>query len=223
MKAKISPSVLSADLTRLGEEVKAIEDAGADYVHVDVMDGRFVPNITIGPFVVEAIKRSTDLPLDVHLMIEDPGNYVGDFASAGADILTVHVEATAHLHKTVQSIRASGARPGVSLNPATGLDPLRYIIGDVDLVLVMSVNPGFSGQAFIPSSLEKIREIRKLIDTGGLDVELEVDGGIKVENIKDVAMAGADVFVSGSGIFKTPDYAETISAMRERLSSVEPA
>jgi ribulose-phosphate 3-epimerase len=215
---KISPSILSADFSRLAEELSAIEKAGADYVHVDVMDGRFVPNITIGPVVVQAIKKATSLPLDVHLMIEEPERYVEEFAAAGSSIITVHVEATRHLHKVVQAIKDCGARAGVSMNPATPVNSLTEIIEDVDLVLVMSVNPGFSGQGFIPSSLKKIHAVRSMISERGLQVELEVDGGIKIENIKEAARAGADVFVSGSGVFGSKDYKKTIEAMKSEIA-----
>lgn len=220
---KISPSILSADFTRLAQELKAIEDAGADYVHVDVMDGNFVPNITVGPFIVEAVKRATKLPLDVHLMIERPENFIADFVKAGSSIITVHVEATKHLHKVIQSIKDSGLRAGVSINPATPASALDDIIPDVDLVLVMSVNPGFSGQGFIPGSLKKISAVRDMIDEKGLAVELEVDGGIKTGNIAGAAEAGADVFVSGSGIFGTPDYGKTIRAMKEAIKGIKAA
>ncbi len=217
---KISPSILSADFTRLAEELRALEDAGADYVHVDVMDGRFVSNITIGPFVVEAIKRATRLPLDVHLMIEAPERYVADFAKAGSSIITVHAEATRHLHGVVQTIKKLGVKAGVSINPATPVSAIEEIIADVDLVLVMSVNPGFGGQGFIPASLGKIRALRKLMDERGLKAELEVDGGIKAGNIKEAARAGADVFVSGSGIFSSGDYKKTIAAMKEEINTL---
>ncbi len=217
---KISPSILSADFTRLTEEIKAVEDAGADYIHVDVMDGRFVSNITIGPFVVEAIKRVSTVPLDVHLMIEEPERYIEAFAAAGSDIITVHVEATCHLHGVVQSIRKAGARAGVTMNPATPVSSVENVLPDVDMILVMSVNPGFSGQGFIPQSLGKIAAIRKMIDASGFPIELEVDGGIKISNIREAAQAGADVFVSGSGVFGTDDYAKTISAMRRELEGV---
>ncbi|WKZ32326.1 MAG: ribulose-phosphate 3-epimerase [Thermodesulfobacteriota bacterium] len=216
---KISPSILSADFTRLGQELKALEDGGADYVHVDVMDGRFVPNITIGPFVVEAIRRGTKLPLDVHLMIEEPERYIDDFARAGSSIITVHVEAATHLHKAVQAIKGHGLRAGVSINPGTPASSLEAIIGDVDLVLVMSVNPGFSGQDFIPATLGKIKTVRAMIESTGRKIELEVDGGIKAGNIRTVAAAGADVFVSGSGVFSTPDYAKTIAQMKKEIAS----
>ena len=180
------------------------------------MDGRFVPNITIGPFIVEAIKRSTRLLLDVHLMIEEPERYIADFAKAGSDIITVHAEATRHLHKVVQSIKDLGKRAGVTMNPATPLSSIEEVITDVDLILIMSVNPGFGGQGFIPSSIKKIAAARKLIKESGRSIELEVDGGIKVSNIKEAASAGADVFVSGSGVFGTPDYKRTIEAMKKR-------
>lgn len=217
---KISPSILSADFTRLAEELRALEDAGADYVHVDVMDGCFVSNITIGPFVVEAIKRATRLPLDVHLMIEAPERYVADFAKAGSSIITVHAEATRHLHGVVQTIKKLGVKAGVSINPATPVSAIEEIMADVDLVLIMSVNPGFGGQSFIPASLGKIRALRKLMDERGLKAELEVDGGIKTGNIKEAAEAGADVFVSGSGIFSSGDYKKTIAAMRDEVNTL---
>jgi len=211
---KIAPSILSADFARLGDEVAAIDRGGADYIHVDVMDGHFVPNITIGPLVVEALKRVTDKPLDVHLMIENPDRYIPDFASAGADIITVHQEAVPHLHRTVQLIKGLGKKAGVSLNPATPVATLEDILADLDLVLVMTVNPGFGGQSFIPSGLNKIEALRREIDRRGLNVELEVDGGVKVDNIERVAAAGADVFVAGSAVFGAEDYAATIAALR---------
>ncbi|MBE9529619.1 MAG: ribulose-phosphate 3-epimerase [Proteobacteria bacterium] len=217
---KISPSILSADFSRLGEELRALEEAGADYVHVDVMDGRFVSNITIGPFIVEAAKRATALPLDVHLMIEEPERYISEFASAGASIITVHAEATRHLHGVLQDIKKAGVRAGVSINPATPVSAIIDILGDVDLVLVMSVNPGFSGQSFIPSSLAKLRQVRAALDACSSNAELEVDGGIKTANIKEAADAGADVFVSGSGIFSSGDYKKTITEMRARVGEL---
>jgi len=217
---KISPSILSADFTRLSEEVRAVEEAGADYLHVDVMDGRFVSNITIGPFVVKALKSVASVPLDVHLMIEEPERFVPEFAASGADIITVHAEATRHLHGTVQLIKANGARAGVSINPATPVGVLEDILDDLDLVLVMSVNPGFGGQSFIPVALKKLKALRSLITGRGLHTELEVDGGIKVDNIREAAVAGADVFVAGSGIFKTPSYKDTISAMRGAVAAL---
>ncbi len=212
---KISPSILSADFSRLADEIKRIEDF-ADYVHVDVMDGHFVPNITIGPLVVEAVKRSTRLPLDVHLMIEEPERHVESFARAGSDIITVHAEATKHLHRVVESIKEFGKKAGVSINPATPVNVLEDIIRDADLVLIMSVNPGWGGQSFIPGSLKKISAVRKMIEKEGRHIELEVDGGIKVNNIKEAFEAGADVFVSGSGIFGNRDYGATITDMKAR-------
>ncbi len=211
---KISPSILSADFAILGKELCALEEAKADYIHIDVMDGRFVPNITIGPFVVEAVHRVTTLPLDVHLMIEEPERYVKEFADAGASIITVHAEATKHLHKVLQDIRSAGVKAGVSINPGTPISFIKDIIGDIDLLLIMSVNPGFSGQSFIPASLEKIKEARALLDANGSKAELEVDGGIKTGNIKEAANAGADVFVSGSGIFSAGEYKKTILQMK---------
>ncbi|MCK4535551.1 MAG: ribulose-phosphate 3-epimerase, partial [Desulfuromonadales bacterium] len=192
----------------------------ADYIHVDVMDGHFVPNITIGPLVVDALRKVTDKPLDVHLMIENPDLYIPEFAKAGADIITVHQEAVPHLHRTVQLIHSLGKKAGVSLNPATPMDTLDVIIDDLDLVLVMSVNPGFGGQAFIPSALDKIHALRTVIDRRGLDVELEVDGGVKVDNIAQITAAGADVFVAGSAVFGTGDYRATIAALRQAAVSV---
>jgi len=212
---KIAPSILSADFARLGEEIKAIEAGGADYVHVDVMDGHFVPNITIGPLVVEAIRPVTALPLDVHLMIENPDQYAPEFARAGADIIVVHAEATAHLHRSVQLIKSLGKKVGVSLNPATPLTALDLILPDLDLVLLMTVNPGFGGQSFIENCLPKITALRRRIDTLGLPIELEVDGGVKVDNIEQIAAAGADVFVAGSAVFGSPDYAATIAQLKQ--------
>ncbi len=215
---KIAPSILSADFARLGDEVRAI--ATADYVHVDVMDGHFVPNLTIGPPVVAALRKVTDLPLDVHLMIEDPDRFIPDFARAGADIITVHQEAVPHLHRTVQLIRSLGKRAGVSLNPATPAATLEVILEELDLVLVMSVNPGFGGQNFIPATLPKITALRREIDRRGLAVELEVDGGVKTDNIGLIAEAGADVMVAGSAVFGTPDYAATIAKLRVAAGTV---
>ncbi len=217
---KIAPSILSADFARLGDEVRAVAAGGADYIHIDVMDGHFVPNITIGPAVVEAVRQVTGLPLDVHLMIENPDLYIPGFAKAGADIITVHQEASAHLHRTVQLIKSHGKKAGVSLNPATPASSLDVILEELDLVLVMSVNPGFGGQSFIPSALEKIASLRRAIDGRGLKVELEVDGGVKAENIGRIAEAGADVFVAGSAVFGTPDYGATIAGLRANALSV---
>lgn len=211
----IAPSILSADFGRLAEEVAAIEEGGCDLVHVDVMDGRFVPNLTIGPLVVEAVAKRAKRPLDVHLMIVEPEKYVEAFVDAGASILTVHAEACPHLHRTIQQIRDAGARPAVALNPSTPPGAIEYVIGDVDMVLVMSVNPGFGGQRFIPSALRKIRAIREMARAQGRDdLWIEVDGGIGPANAEEVARAGANVFVAGSAVFGAPSYAEAIAAIR---------
>jgi len=213
---KIAPSILSADFARLGEEIRAVEAAGADYIHVDVMDGRFVPNITIGPLVVEAARRATSLPLDVHLMIAEPDRYVQAFAEAGADLVVVHAEAALHLHRTVQLIKSLGRKAGVALNPATPLDCLEYVLEELDLVLLMTVNPGFGGQSFIEACLPKIQALRGMLDRRGLETELEVDGGVKTDNIDRISHAGADVFVAGSAVFGSGDYVSTIAELRRR-------
>ncbi|MDP3152833.1 MAG: ribulose-phosphate 3-epimerase [Archangium sp.] len=213
-RVRIAPSILSADFGRLHDEVKALETAGADYVHVDVMDGRFVPNITIGPLVVEAVKRATTLPLDVHLMIVEPEKYIDDFVKAGASIITVHQETCAHLHRTLQQIRAAGAKPSVVLNPSTSLSTLEEVLSEVSQVLLMSVNPGFGGQAFIPATVDKVRRLRAMIDARGLQVDIEVDGGINPVTAKQVVAAGANVLVAGNAVFKTPDYKAAIAALR---------
>ena len=212
--ARIAPSILSADFAKLGEEIAAVERAGADWVHIDVMDGRFVPNISIGPVVVEAVKRCSGLPLDVHLMIAEPDRYLDNFARAGASTLGVHVETCPHLHRSLQKIREAGVRACVVLNPATPAVAIEPVLGDVDQVLVMSVNPGFGGQSFIPSVLPKIETLRRWIDERGLAVDLEVDGGVKVETIGAAARAGADVFVAGTAVFGTSDYEAAIAALR---------
>lgn len=214
MAVKIAPSILSADFGRLAEEIRAI--GSADYVHVDVMDGHFVPNLTIGPVVIEAVKRATTLPLDVHLMIEDAERWVSAYAKAGADLIGVHVEACPHLHRTLGQIRDLGKRACVVLNPHTPVSAIEVVLPDVSQVLIMSVNPGFGGQSFIPSALDKIRTLRRIIDERGLAIEIEVDGGVKVDNIAEVCAAGADVIVSGSGVFGTKDYAATIAELRRR-------
>jgi ribulose-phosphate 3-epimerase len=213
----IAPSILSADFLRLGEEVKDVEKVGADWIHVDVMDGHFVPNITIGPLVVEAVKRATDLPLDVHLMIDDPDRYLEGFARAGSTLMTVQVEACVHLHRTVQAIKALNVKAGVALNPATPISSIEWILEDVDLVVVMSVNPGFGGQKFIPQALQKIRDLKAMIRAKNPNVVIEVDGGINQETIRPVAEAGADVFVAGSAIFGSSDYGKTIRELRSLI------
>lgn len=210
----IAPSILSADFARLADEVAAVERAGADLLHVDVMDGHFVPNLTVGPPIVESLKKVTKLPLDVHLMITNADAFIADFAEAGADYLTVHVEACPHLHRTIQSIKERGVKAGVTLNPATPLSSLLEILPDVDLVLIMSVNPGFGGQTFIPSVLKKIKAARGMLDQINSSAILEVDGGVKVDNARQVIEAGATALVAGSAIFCRPDYAATIAAMR---------
>jgi ribulose-phosphate 3-epimerase len=210
----IAPSILSADFGRLADEVRAVEAAGADYIHVDVMDGRFVPNITLGPVVVQAVKRATRLPLDVHLMIVEPEKYIEDFVKAGASIITVHVETCPHLHRTVQQIKQAGAKASVVLNPSTPLIALEEILGDVEQVLLMSVNPGFGGQSFIPATLEKIRRLKQMVDGRGLAVDIEVDGGVKAANAKQIVDAGANVLVAGSAVFESKDYRAAIAALR---------
>ncbi len=209
---KIAPSILSADFARLGEEVRAIDQAGADYIHIDVMDGHFVPNLTIGPVVLKALKPWTDKPFDVHLMIDPAQPYLRDFAEAGADIITVHAEADVHLDRSLQVIHDLGCRAGVSLNPSTPERAVEYVLDRVDLILVMSVNPGFGGQSFLPSQLEKIRRLRALI--GHRPIELEVDGGVKPENAAKIIEAGANVLVAGSAVFESNDYAARIQALR---------
>jgi ribulose-phosphate 3-epimerase len=211
---RIAPSILSADFARLADEVGLVEQGGADLLHVDVMDGHFVPNLTVGPLVVEALRKVTKLPLDCHLMITNPDCYIAEFADAGADYLTVHVEAAPHLHRTVQAIKERGVKAGVTLNPATSLTTIEEILGDVDLVLIMSVNPGFGGQAFIPSALRKVARVRQMIDQAKSRALLEVDGGIKTDNAADVIAAGADILVAGSAVFCGDDYAATIRALR---------
>ena len=213
----IAPSILSADFARLGDEIKAVETAGADWIHVDVMDGHFVPNITIGPLIVEAIRPVTSLPIDVHLMIENPDTYIPAFAEAGATWISVQAEASKHLNRSVQLIRECGAKPGVVLNPSTPIQTLEWIIEDVDYVLVMSVNPGFGGQAFITNSLDKIKALRQMIRSKNLKTPIQVDGGVNEKTIADVAAAGADIFVAGSAIFGKNDYQKTIKSFRKKI------
>ncbi len=217
---KIAPSILSADFARLGGEIAAVETAGADMIHVDVMDGRFVPNLTIGPPIIRSVRKTTKLPLDVHLMIERPERSLDQYIDAGSDIITVHAEASIHLHRVVQAIREGGCKAGVSLNPSTPLSALDCIIDDIDLLLVMTVNPGFGGQAFIDAMLPKIARARDFIDRRKPSVVLEVDGGVNVGNIAAIAGAGADVLVAGSAVFHSDDYGKTINLMRRRLDSM---
>jgi ribulose-phosphate 3-epimerase len=218
---RIAPSILSADFSRLADEIRSVERAGADLIHVDVMDGHFVPNLTIGPMVVEAIRRVTRLSLDVHLMVERPDALVEEFVKAGANSLTVHVEASPHLHRTIQLIKHMGATAGVALNPATSLATVEEVLDEIDLLLVMSVNPGFGGQSFIPKVLEKIRTARRMIDARGHSTLLEVDGGVKVSNAKNLSDAGVNIFVAGSAIFESEDYKKTILEMKKAVGGEE--
>ena len=215
----IAPSILSADFARLGEEVDAVLAAGADWVHFDVMDNHYVPNLTIGPLVCEALRRhGVAAPIDVHLMVEPVDRIVPDFAKAGATLISFHPEASRHVHRTIQLIRSEGCQAGLVLNPATPVDVLDYVLEDLDLVLLMSVNPGFGGQAFIPSALDKLRRVRARLDATGKPIRLEIDGGVKPDNIRDIAAAGADTFVAGSAIFGQPDYAAVIARMRRGIA-----
>jgi ribulose-phosphate 3-epimerase len=217
----IAPSILSADFSRLGEEIHSVLDAGADLIHFDVMDNHYVPNLTIGPLVLQSLRRSgIDATMDVHLMVKPVDRIVGDFLEAGADIISIHPEATEHLHRSLSLIREGGAKAGLVFNPATPVDLVTEVIELLDLILIMSVNPGFGGQAFIPSSLDKVANARELIEASGREIRLEIDGGIKTGNIAAAARAGADTFVAGSAIFGSPDYGATIGAMREELAGV---
>ncbi|MDO9529027.1 MAG: ribulose-phosphate 3-epimerase [Syntrophales bacterium] len=215
---KIAPSILSADFSRLGEEILLVEEAGADLIHIDVMDGHFVPNITIGPAIVSSLRKVTDLPFDVHLMIENPERFIEAFAAAGSDMITVHVEAADHLHRTIALIKERGIKAGVSLNPATPLSRIEQVIEDVDMLLVMTVNPGFGGQKFIDNMLPKIKKAREIINSIAPGVLLEVDGGVTLDNIKSIADAGTDIFVAGSSVFGSADYRKTIVKMKEIIN-----
>ena len=218
MKPLIAPSILSADFARLGDDVNAVLDAGADIVHFDVMDNHFVPNLTIGPLICDALRNhGIEAPIDVHLMVEPVDRIIPDFAKAGASYITFHPEASKHPDRSLGLIREQGCKAGLVFNPATPLDWLEYVIDKVDMVLLMSVNPGFGGQKFIPSALDKLRQARRIIDDSGLDIRLEIDGGVKVDNIGEIAAAGADTFVAGSAIFGSEDYAATISAMKAEI------
>jgi ribulose-phosphate 3-epimerase len=222
VKPLIAPSILSADFARLGGDVKDVLDAGADIVHFDVMDNHFVPNLTIGPLICEALRNyGIEAPIDVHLMVEPVDRIIPDFAKAGASYITFHPEASRHIDRSLALIREQGCKSGLVFNPATPLDCLEYVIDKVDMVLLMSVNPGFGGQKFIPSALDKLRQARKIIDASGLEIRLEIDGGVKVDNIGEIAAAGADTFVAGSAIFGSEDYAATISAMKANIESAQ--
>ena len=218
---QIAPSILSADFARLGEEVDSVLAAGADIVHFDVMDNHYVPNLTIGPMVCKALRNhGVTAPIDVHLMVSPVDSLIGDFAEAGATYITFHPDASTHVDRSLQMIRGAGCKSGLVFNPAMGLDALKYVMDKVDMVLLMSVNPGFGGQSFIPGTLDKLREARALIDASGFDIRLEIDGGVSAKNIAEIAAAGADTFVAGSAIFNQPDYAATIAEMREQLAAV---
>ena len=215
---KLAPSILSADFARLLEDVKKVEKAGCEYLHIDVMDGHFVPNITLGPAIVKSLRRDVNMVFDTHLMIENPDDYIKDFVDAGSDLIVVHAEACRHLHRTIQNIKSYNVKVGVALNPATSIENIKHIIEDVDMVLIMTVNPGFGGQSFIESMLEKIKELKQLIDDKNLNVDIQVDGGIKPDNIHKVVEAGANIIVAGSAIFNSENIEETVSLMRKNAS-----
>ena len=215
---KLAPSILSADFARLLEDVKKVEKAGCEYLHIDVMDGHFVPNITLGPAIVKSLRKDVNMVFDAHLMIENPDNYIKEFADAGCDIIVVHQEACTHLHRTIQNIKSHGIKAGVALNPATPIETIKYVLQDVDMVLLMSVNPGFGGQSYIPVGTEKIKELKALIDEMNLDIDIEVDGGVKPSNIAEVVNAGANVIVAGSAIFNAGDIDEAVKSLRENAS-----
>lgn len=218
MTKLIAPSLLSADFSRLGEEVHAIESAGADLIHFDVMDGHFVPNLTVGPMILKSVRKLTKLPIDAHLMVSNPDHVLEDYIKAGANYLSVHAEVSPHLHRTLQNIKMLGAKAGVALNPHTPISVLEHVLKSVDFVLVMTVNPGFGGQSFIPEAFAKVKELHKLREKQGLKFQIEVDGGIKVENIGEISQAGTDIFVAGSAIFGAKNYAETIQAMKKAVT-----
>ena len=215
---KLAPSILSADFARLLEDVKKVEKAGCEYLHIDVMDGHFVPNITLGPGIVKSLRKDVTMVFDAHLMIENPDNYIKEFADAGCDIIVVHQEACTHLHRTIQNIKSHGIKAGVALNPATPIETIKYVLQDVDMVLLMSVNPGFGGQSYIPVVTEKIKELKALIDKMNLDIDIEVDGGVKPSNIAEVVNAGANVIVAGSAIFNAGNIDEAVKSLRENAS-----
>ena len=215
---KLAPSILSADFARLLEDVKKVEKAGCEYLHIDVMDGHFVPNITLGPGIVKSLRKDVNMVFDAHLMIENPDNYIKEFADAGCDIIVVHQEACTHLHRTIQNIKSHGIKAGVALNPATPIETIKYVLQDVDMVLLMSVNPGFGGQSYIPVVTEKIKELKALIDKMNIDIDIEVDGGVKPSNIAEVVNAGANVIVAGSAIFNAGNIDEAVKSLRENAS-----
>ena len=215
---KLAPSILSADFARLLEDVKKVENAGCEYLHIDVMDGHFVPNITLGPGIVKSLRRDVNMVFDTHLMIENPDNYIKDFVDAGSDLIVVHVEACRHLHRTIQNIKSQNVKAGVALNPATPIETIKHVLEDVDMVLIMTVNPGFGGQSFIEGMIDKIKELKQIIDEKNLKVDIQVDGGIKPSNIHQVVEAGANVIVAGSAIFNSENIEETVRLMRKNAS-----